>query len=280
MDSRLIQMLVEKAEIVNDIPPWMLPEDTIEELRDIKGLVLAEIAGRDSVAAILRAPGLFDIEAILPTVVYTGTEFGSYTPLMETISSLRYRLKKKGIKFYDPVFLGSPRFWWILCGRFSTVLLKRFGFYSPCLGCHLYLHALRIPLAKRVNSKTIIAGEREFHNHRIKLNQTGIALDAYTELLKRFGVDLLLPLRYEASGNRITEIIGQPWAESGEQLHCVLGKNYRELDGTVIYDDKVLRNFFEGFALKLAQKIIETYLKGQSPDYETIGIKIWEARSY
>lgn len=280
MDLRLLQILVEKPEIVSEIPSWMLPEGTIKELRETKGLAIAEIAGRDSMAAILKALDLFDIEAILPTAVYTGTEFGSYTSLMETISFLRHHLKKKGVKMYDPVFLGSPSFWWILCGRFSTLLLKRFGFCSPCLGCHLYLHGMRIPLAKSLNSKKIIAGEREFHNHKIKLNQTTIALDAYTELLKRFDVDLLLPLRYEASGNHITEIIGQPWAEGREQLCCVLSKNYRELDGTVIYDDKALKDFFEDFALKLAQEIIETHLQGQTPHYETIGIKIWEGMHY
>lgn len=279
MDSRLVQILVEKPEIVNNIPSWMLSENSIRELRKVKGLAIAEIAGRDSIAAILRALDLFDIGAILPTAVYTGTEFGSYSPLMQNISSLKKRLKKRGMRVYDPVFLGSPKFWWVLCGRFGTLLFKRFGFYSACPGCHLYIHAMRIPLAKSLHSGMVISGERELHNHQTKLNQTDIALDAYTELLRRFDVELLLPLRHEASGDRIAEIIGQPWAEGRDQLYCVLSRNYTELDGSVTYDQKALKDFFEDFALKLAQEIIDTYLKGKTPDYNTIASQIWEGIS-
>jgi hypothetical protein len=84
-----------------------------------------------------------------------------------------------------------------------------FGFFSPCVGCHLYFHAIRIPLAKKLNCSLVIAGEKESHNGKIKVNQIGAALDSYTLFSKQFGIELFLPLRAAKLGKDIETIIGQ-----------------------------------------------------------------------
>ncbi|MCF8037391.1 MAG: hypothetical protein K9K62_11005, partial [Desulfobacteraceae bacterium] len=45
------------------------------------------------------------------------------------------------------------------------------GHYTPCTGCHLYLHAVRIPLARMLGNVPIIGGERESHSGKVKVNQ-------------------------------------------------------------------------------------------------------------
>ena len=85
-------------------------------------------------------------------------------------------------------------------------------------------------------------------------------MDAYIDLLRRFGVELFLPLRHMVSGKDIEAIVGGQWGEGADQLECVLSKNYREEDDSVILDEKAIKRFFDEFALKNAEEIIKGYL--------------------
>lgn len=261
MDKRLLEILADKPDLVADFPEWMLPASTLHEIRETDNVAVAEIAGRDSVAAAIKACDLRTIKAIVPTVAYTGTEYGRWRVPFEKINVLKKRLAPKKIKLYRPVILGAPRFWWKLCGRYATHLSGRFGFYSHCLGCHLYFHALRIPLARKLCCNIIIGGERESHDGKIKINQTGIALDAYTALMKKYDIDLFLPIRYVTSGEEIEKVLGQHWPEGEQQLECVLSKNYQEVDGSVSVDEGAVKGYFDEFALKTVVEIIEGYLQ-------------------
>ncbi|MBM4135983.1 MAG: hypothetical protein FJ241_04040 [Nitrospira sp.] len=260
IDKKLIDILANKPDLIIDFPEWMLPASTINTIRDTENVAIAEIAGRDSVASVIRASEMRPIKAIVPTIAYTGTEYGNWQVPFEKIDILKDGLHRNNIHVFDPVVLGSPRFWWTLCGRYVAHFFKAYGFYSHCVGCHLYFHAIRIPLAKKLNCNLVIGGERESHNGKIKINQIGIALDAYADFLKRFGIELSLPLRYMNSGKEIEEIIGQQWDEGKQQLECVLSRNYQEMDGSVSLYEKALKQFFEEFAFEASEEAIKNYL--------------------
>jgi len=261
VNKRLLEILSNKPELLTDFPDWMLPESAVIEIREKANTAIAEIAGRDSIAAVIRACEERNIRAIIPTIAYAGTEYGNWEIPFEKTKILKHRLKEKNIKVYDTIILGSPQFWWKLCGRYTTHLSKKFGFYSHCLGCHFYLHAVRVPLAKKLRCSLIIGGERESHDGRIKINQIGISLDAYVDFLRRFNIELFLPIRHISSGEEVEAIVGGQWEEGGGQLECVLSKNYREEDNSVILDEKAVKRFFEEFALKTAEEVIKDYLK-------------------
>ena len=263
MDPRIFEIVSEKPELVDTFPRWMFSEMTENELKNTEGLAIVEIAGRDSIAAALEAVKERDFKAFLPTIAYTGTEFGRWDVTFKKVDMLKEALSKEGIKVFDPIVLGAPQFWWRLCGRYITHLFKSFGFYSPCVGCHLYLHALRIPLARKMGCGVIIAGERESHEGKIKLNQIGIALDAYISFAEKFGVELFLPLRQVSKSKDIESIVNQYWEESGKQLECVLSKNYQDIDGDVVYSDNDIKRFFNEFAIKEAEDIIKRFLSLQ-----------------
>ncbi len=261
MDKRLLEILSNKPDLISDFPDWMLPESTVNEIRATVQVAIAEIAGRDSVAAAIRACDLRPVKAVVPTVAYTGTEYGNWDVPFEKIERLREKLQERDIKVFDPVILGSPKLWWVLCGRYSTHLFKTFEFYSHCLGCHLYFHAIRIPLAKKLCCNMIIGGERESHNDKIKINQIGVSLDAYINFLKRFDIELFLPIRYVKSGEKVESIIGQQWGEGGHQLGCVLSKNYLDMDGNVVLNEAAIKRFFDDFALNKAEEVIKDYIE-------------------
>ena len=260
MDQRILGIVSAKPELVNEFPSWMLSKKLENELSNTKGLAIVEIAGRDSIAAALEAVRKRDLKALLPTIAYTGTEFGDWEVPFKKASMLKDELSKKGVRVFDPVLLGSPRFWWRLCGRYATHLFTQFGFYSPCVGCHLYLHAVRIPLAQKIGCGVVIGGEREFHEERIKINQIGIALDVYVSFAKKFGVELLLPLRHVRKSREIESIISKPWKEGTEQLECVLSKNYLDIDGRVVCSESDIKRFFDEFARKEAEDAIRAFL--------------------
>jgi hypothetical protein len=261
LSKKLLALLAEKPVLIAEFPEWMLPEETLKQISNTPHVAIAEIAGRDSIAAVIHACEMRPIRAVVPTIAYTGTEYGQWKTPLEKINTLKALLKKKKIVVFKPIILGSPKFWWSLCGRYATHLFNKYGFYSHCIGCHLYLHAIRVPLARKLGSSLVIGGERESHDGRIKVNQIGVALDAYQKFMNRFNVELVLPLRHIKSGGEIESIIGSVWDEGDQQLECVLNKNYREMDESVVFNEDTVKLFLDEFALKKAEEIIKGYLE-------------------
>lgn len=249
----------------------------LERLAGRPGLAIVELAGRDSVAAALAAAGRGGLEAFLPTYVYTGSEYGPFSWVEEALKRLAARLPA-GIELLPPLVFGSPGFWRALNGRLLGELNRRYGFPTVCLGCHLYLHAARIPLARALGQggqgAPIISGERESHDGKLKLNQVAPALEAYAALCAEFGVELMLPIRREASGRRIQEILGLAWPEGGEQLGCVLSGNYRDMAGGAPHDPAALEAYLQEFALPVAREVVAEYLAGNEPPHLDIALEV------
>lgn len=262
----------DKPECVSDIPLWMLPPDRVEAFRSTKRLAIVEIAGRDSMAAAMKAVEEEGFTDLLPTYAYTGTEYGAWSSVGDAVKRLVERLPQ--IRVHPLLVIGSPRFWQALNGSFMSELIAAYGVFSPCIGCHLYLHSVRIPLAVSLGRIPIISGERESHDHTIKINQIGEALSRYEGLAAEFGVRLLLPLRHILEGDRIGEILGIPWEEGKEQLGCVLSGNYRGVDGSVSMTGGEVARYLDGFACPATRKIIAAYAKGQVPDHLKIAARV------
>lgn len=277
MDARFREILLNKPEIVSSFPAWMLADETRERLRDAARPAIVEIAGRDSVAAALRAAAERSHDFYLPTIAYTGTEFGDWSTPFEKVAFLAERLAASGaeVGVLPPVLLGAPELWRILCGRYVSALYRRFGFYTPCLGCHVYLHAVRIPLAKATGCRVVVAGERERHDGRVKLNQIAAALNAYVELAARFDVELALPLRRVSSGREVEDVVGSGSPDTEAQLSCVLSENYRDAEGGVAYDAGAVRSFLYDFALPAAERAVEAYVAGREPHYTELARELW-----
>lgn len=225
---------------------------------------VVEVAGRDSIAAAIKSCKDWGFNELIPTYAYTGTEWGEIGSIERAVARLRERLPE--VRVRDLVFLRHEDFWHALNGRFISEFISRYGFYSPCVGCHLYLHAVRIPMALRMGALPIIAGERLLHENSIKINQTQTALRWSQTLTKEFGIELLLPLKDISSGKVINEILGFDWEQGREQPGCVLSGNYKRLDGTLDISDEQVGRFLEDFAIPVARVTVKGYVSGSSPD--------------
>lgn len=198
-------------------------------------IAIAEISGADSIAAALRFAEENPGARLVPTYVATGTEFGDFSQIEGNITFLRDELPKRGATLEGGLLhSGDPALWRALNGRPAAQLADLFGRWLPCVGCHLYLHLMRIPAARNMGAEVVISGERERHDGRTKANQTPGALDAFVDVLAHAGVALALPVRRLAAEGAISELLGPRWPGGSPQLECVLSGNERELDGSCV----------------------------------------------
>ena len=271
-DERLQELFLNKPELVVDLPRWLLSSETVEKYRSFQRLAVVEIAGRDSIAAAVKSVQEEGFSDLLPTYVYTGTEYGPWSSVNQAVQRLAACLPN--VRVHNIMLLGSPGFWSALNGVFISELISKYGFYTPCVGCHLYLHALRIPLALRLGRVPIISGEREEHNGLIKINQTAEALNVDGKLAETFGVELLFPLRKIDAGKEIEALLKMRWQQEKDQLHCCLSGNYRSLDGAPIPHMHQIVRYLEEFALPCAHIFLRAYVSGQTPNHYKIAKNI------
>jgi len=268
-ESQIREIFLNKPECIINFPEWMLSKDEINRYRKLERLAIVEMAGRDSVAAAIKGIEEYEFSDLLPTYVYTGTEFGNWQSVINAIERLKQKLPKE-IRVHDLLVFGSPGFWQALNGRYASDLMNKYGFYTPCIGCHLYLHTTRIPLAVLLGNRPIIAGERENHDGSIKINQISKALDSYEDLAGRLKISLLMPLRQRKDGSQIEKIIGSDWKQDKDQPGCVLSGNYRDPQGNNMIKKQDAVNLLDNFLVPCAEKIIGVYLEGSVPDHKEI----------
>ncbi len=275
--STILRTFRDKPERVIRLPETVLSKAQMDACGAMTGLAIVEIAGRDSVAAAIEAVKTEGFTDLLPTYVYTGTEYGDWNTVPDAVGVLSDRLPD--VRVHPLLVLGSPQFWQALNGRFSGVMQERYGAFSPCVGCHLYLHSVRIPIATTLGRCPIIAGERELHGNSTKVNQIAEALNRYRDLTGAFGIPLLFPLQHISRGDHIEHILGCVWDEGKAQLKCVLSGNYRDAAGGVVVDAGQVAAYLEDYALPLTRAIIEGYLKGEVPNHLKLANRILETNA-
>lgn len=263
-DRQRKELYADKPECVTGLPEWMLSRKTREVLRLARSPALVEIAGRDSIAAAILAARERGLSDLLPVYAYTGTEYGPFQKVLLAVQNLRQQLP--GVTIHDLILMGSPRLWQALNGRFVSELIARFGFYTPCVGCHLYLHSIRIPLALELGGLPIVSGERESHDGDVKVNQSASVIDRYQSFARAQGVSLLLPLRQVEQGEKVEEILGFLWDEGKEQLGCVLSGNYRGVNKEPMVTEARVLHYLEEFAIPVVQQTLNDFLQGRPPD--------------
>lgn len=226
---------------------------------------IVEIAGRDSFVAALKFCREHPLKTLLPTVVRTGTEYGDFDMTVRYVGLLRATLAADhGVTLLDLIVLKDAELWWALNGRFVSLLFQRYGFYTPCIGCHLYVHLMRIPPALKENVTTIVSGERESHDAGTKLNQTARALAAYTDVLRSAGLELVLPVRAVTSSDELKSYAGWLSEEGEGQLNCVFSGNYRLPDGgAVCPPDGIEDRFYREFLIPAGTRIAASLASGR-----------------
>lgn len=233
--------------------------------------VIAEIAGRDSFAAISRFYRENEVSTIVPTYAQIATEYGDISNIEKNVHLFRQRLKKESqVEVAELIVLEKTELWWALNGRFLKVLNDLYGFYTPCLGCHLYAHLIRVPLANELGTKVIIGGEREAHGSKVKLNQIPEALNAYQEVLSSADFRLELPVRKVVLEEEIQQLSGLSRKAGETQVKCVFAANYIDVNGEVDYSREKVKRYLDQFLVPAGKKLAQALLEGQKNYLELV----------
>lgn len=225
-----------------------------------------EMAGRDSVAA---AVAFLEREKafLIPTFARTGTEYGGEQADVENLKWLALRAKSMGAKVSGPVGLVDHRWWWATVGRPNTVLTRVFGPWHICVGCHMYLHALRVAFCIKTGVGRVISGERVLHGGRVKVNQAPEAVEAYSRVAAAFGVELLFPIYQVDDEDELKKLVGTGWGEGERQWSCVLSGNYLDEKGCASFSTTSLEAYLERYLVPVTMSILESISNGESPDH-------------
>lgn len=148
--------------------------------------IIAELAGDDSLAAIITHLKNYPQDIIIPTQVITPAELKDNVELVQHNYMLFIQqLRDKGFFIKDlEVLENNEKLWNALIGQ---------TFISPCIACHLYCHLLRVKLALQYKAK-ILTGERNQHDKQIKINQNIFVLQYFEQLFSSFGFIFERPL--------------------------------------------------------------------------------------
>jgi hypothetical protein len=246
----------------------LLPRDVVESLAGAPApLVLADFAGRDSVAAAMAWLSEHDVATLIPVADVVPTRYGDWSVYDDNWTRMRDHVTRTfpGVRVTPWFCLEDVEFWRMLNARFLNELSRAFGFFTPCLGCHLHFYAMRAVLAEALGATVLISGEKELHHGaRRKANQTVEAVDAYRNFSKAHGLEHRFPIYRVQTEAKMTQLLGDDWKEGDRQLRCVMSKNDTGVGGRPLFEPDQIVSYMERFASPLAARLVELRRAGVS----------------
>lgn len=236
-----------------------LPEEVETFLTDAPTpLALADFAGRDSVAAAMAWMEEHEVGTLLPVGDVVPTRFGEWGVYEDNWQRMRDQVLRRfpAVKIAPWFVLEDVDMWRLLNGRYTGKLVRAFGFFTPCLGCHLHFYAMRAVLANALGATVLLSGEKELHGQKRKANQTLEAVQAYEAFSTAHGVDQRFPIHQVRSEDEMARLLGDGWREGERQLSCVMSGNDQGLDGRPVMTPGQIRAYMAGFAVPLATHIV------------------------
>jgi hypothetical protein len=208
-----------------------------------------------------------EVGTLLPVGDLVPTRFGDWEVYESNWRSMRDQVARR-----FPQVVVAPWFvmedvdaWRFLNGRYINELIGAFGFFTPCLGCHLHFYMMRTVLAEVVGAEVLISGEKELHRGgKRKANQTVEAVESYARFSRTHGVEQRFPIHQNTSEEEMARLLGDGWQEGERQLPCVMSGNDRGLDGQLRMTRDQIRAYMEGFAVPLATRLVELRRQGLS----------------
>lgn len=250
-----LKILADKPDIFACLPPEVLSGETIEQLRQIPRLAVAEIAGPADVPALRELLPHCRPDGLVPTFSYCATEFGDWEVLDKTAAALKKTMEQE-LRIYTaaPVVLGAPALWQALHRAHEGPLAARFGFSGRCRGCRLYSYLLRVPLCKQIDARHFIPSRAGLAGRGCPDRCLPIEKKYFDFLLSGYGIEAWHqpPLAADA-----------PDGKAGPS--CVLACGPEDSASP-----EALTRYFETFALPCAGGILSRAVFGATVDYDRI----------
>ena len=221
----------------------------------IEYFFISEVAGKDSIAALIQASREYKIRNLLGIGIFHRSFFGNILEPNEHFKYAKELISQRDFESTNFLYLNVSNLFDRLIIRNMAIVQKYFGYYSPCPPCHLFFHMMRIPIAKYYGITKIITGERELHGDRKKLNQIPEVLSLFKDLLEKEEIELIQPIRKIKNDEEIFEILGHSW-KSAEPFKCIFSKNYYDETGEIPFEIKKILKSLESFYYPLFSSVV------------------------
>lgn len=227
---------------------------------------LTDFAGRDSVAAAMAWLEHNEVGTLVPAGDVVPTRFGDWSVYEENWRSMRDQVARRHprVAFAPWFVLEDVDAWRLLNGRYLNELIAAFGFFTPCLGCHLHFYMMRAVLAHAIGAEVLISGEKELHGRKRKANQTDEAVAAYGRFSAAHGVRQVFPVQKVTTEEEMARLLGDGWREGERQLQCVMSGNDQGLDGRLRMTPEQIAAYMDRFAVPLATRLVQLRREGVS----------------
>ena len=186
---------------------------------------LADVSGRDSIAALIKILDRHPNSLVIPSIIELGCEYGNKSQYGEVYESLKGIFNRERVRIEQGIVCDGNELWKAIVERENEKVGKRFGFLSPCIACHLALHIIRIKIARRLGIGNVVSGEKELHDGREKINQLSFVLDFYNRIYESMGIAHHLPVRQISSTREIEKIL-RKYDPKYVRLKCTFEGNY------------------------------------------------------
>lgn len=260
------RICAEKPELFGVFPESVLSLKQIEELQTIPRVAVGEIPGSGDFRPLYEILEQHRPNAFVPTLAYTGTEYGSWSSFYSACKKLKKHIQRDlNIYCIDPVMLGAPSFWKALNATFREILWSRFGLNCFCLGCRVYACALRIPLCKRIGSEIFLFWQRgQFGGCNYPAESE---IFHYCRLfMAGFGIEVV-QVKNNVSSKHGSDHDQKDNSDSvSEFLECVFAQDFRKRDETLQPCGSTVK-FFESYAMPAVARIISKTLAGIQVNY-------------
>lgn len=216
----------------------------------MENVIIAEIAGKDSISAINRFihKRIDDIYIIVPTIVYTGTEYGRIDTYNESIEYLK-RVSGPNIRFDNTHVIRDEKLWNKLNAKYQYLINRKYNFYTPCIMCHFYAHLLRIPLYLEMSAVGLLTGERLSHDGKLKINQHKLVLKYFRDLFVEKDIKFIQPNLKISNTKFIDNVISDKTIiKQANDVKCIMSNNLYgfslESPEALSYIERYMTEFF------------------------------------
>lgn len=226
------------------------------KLENKENFFISEVAGKDSIAAIIQADRNYDIKKLFGIGIFHRSFFGNILEPNEHFEYVKELISQKKFDSTNFLYLDVSNLFDRLIIRNMAIVQKYFGYYSPCPPCHLFFHMIRTPIADYYGITKIITGERELHGDREKINQIPEVLSLFKEMLEKEGIELIQPIRKIRNDDEIYKILGKSW-KSAEPFKCSFSKNYYDESGDIPFEIQKILKSLNSFYFPLFSSVVE-----------------------
>lgn len=249
---------VQKLEIHN-----VVPERMRNQYQDIGNRVLlTDFAGRDSIAACIQILKEEEIDTIIPIGDIVPSRYGGTDSYSHNWNTLAQIVKNNyvGVDLKPWFIVDGQDFWKTLNQRYVQQITGKFGWFTPCIGCHFHFYAMRSVLVEILGNYTIIlaSGEKRLHkNGKRKANQTDAAVKSYGKFSHERGIDHRFPIHNFEFEEQISSLVGAEWKEGGSQMSCIHSGNDQDDNGQLKFTEEQISEMMSEYIIPMGTKYIE-----------------------